>query len=281
MLFTGRHETVWRFSRPVFLEPHLVRLTPRHGATQRLESFSMRVDPAPAGASDIEDASGNHVRWLWFEGLHASLTVSTAFTARTLRANPFDYLLAPGAGRLPPEFAPEEHGVLAACLKPVQRAAKAETLARELAAKVGGDTQAFLFALNAWLYERVEVAVRAEPGIRTPDETLTLGGGACRDTSLVFMAACRAVGIPARFVSCYQQGDPDQPERDLHACAEAYLPGAGWRGFDPTLGLAVADAHLALCASPEPGLTAPVAGSFRGTGAASAISHRIEFTVTP
>ncbi|WP_243310443.1 transglutaminase family protein [Fundidesulfovibrio agrisoli] len=280
MLFTGEHEIAWRYSRPVFLEPHLVRLTPRQDGAQRLESFVLRVWPEPAGRCEITDADGNQACWLWFEGLHESLTVSTSFTARTLRHNPFDYLLLQGAEKLPLELSPLERAVLAPSLGPIPGAERAEGLGRELARAAGYETLAFLNELNARLYRDIAVTVREEPGVLTPDATLAAGCGACRDASLVFMAACRAVGLPARYLSCYQQGDADQPERDLHACVEVYLPGAGWRGYDPTLGLAVADAHLALCASPEPALTAPSTGSFRGTGAESELSHRIALTVT-
>lgn len=276
MLFTGEHETIWHFSRPVFLEPHLVRLFPRQDRSQRLESFTMRVLPEPAGSSEIEDAEGNQACWLWFEGQHASLTITTCFSARTLRTNPFDYLLDPGAHQLAPQFPDKEQDVLGPCLAAVSESDKAAQLGREIAESTGRNTLAFLNGLNSWLYSNIAVVIRPDPGIQSPDLTLALGSGACRDTALVFMAACRAVGIPARYLSCYQAGDADQTQRDLHACAEIYLPGAGWRGYDPTLGLAVSDAHLALCASSEPVLTAPVAGTFRGSGVSSRITHRIE-----
>lgn len=280
MLFTGTHVTRWRFSRPVFLEPHLVRLTPRTDAAQRLESFTLDVTPEPSGRAEIEDAGGNRAWKLWFEGLHDELAVTTAFRARTLRQNPFDYLLDSGAQRLPPALSGPERAALAPCLAPVAAGEAAQRLGRDLARAAGGDCVAFLGALTARLYEHVAVAVREEPGLQTPDETLSTRSGACRDTALVFLAACRAVGVPARFASCYQQGDADQPERDLHACAEAYLPGAGWRGWDPTLGLATADAHLMLCAGHHPALAAPVTGTFRGTGVASEMTHRIDLHVT-
>lgn len=75
------------------------------------------------------------------------------------------------------------------------------------------------------------------------------------------MEVCRAVGIGARFVSGYQEGNPDQQQRDLHAWAEVYLPGGGWRGYDPTLGLAVADRHMGLAASASPSYAASVSGN--------------------
>ena len=93
------------------------------------------------------------------------------------------------------------------------------------------------------------------------------------------MEVCRAAGIPARFASCYQAGDPGQLERDLHAYPEVYLPGAGWRGYDPTLGLVVSESHLAICASPLPLETAPLSGTFRGSGARGELEHQIELEI--
>ena len=70
------------------------------------------------------------------------------------------------------------------------------------------------------------------------------------------MAVCRAVGLAARFVSGYEAGDPAY-EQMLHAWAEVYLPGAGWRGYDPTMGIAVCDRHVAIAASGWPRYAAP------------------------
>jgi len=76
VLFRGEHETSYRYSRPVFLEPHLVRLAPLGIASQRLEAFALEVFPAPAGRCDILDPRGNPATRLWFHGLPEALTVN-------------------------------------------------------------------------------------------------------------------------------------------------------------------------------------------------------------
>jgi len=95
------------------------------------------------------------------------------------------------------------------------------------------------------------------------------------------MAVCRSVGLAARFVSGYQEGDPDMEERHLHAWPEVYVPGGGWRGYDPTHGLNVADRHIALAASHWAKGTLPVKGNFRKTGAAARMSYHISLATIP
>jgi transglutaminase-like putative cysteine protease len=95
---------------------------------------------------------------------------------------------------------------------------------------------------------------------------------------MLFVEACRSVGLASRFVSGYSMHHPPEvSEHELHAWAEVYLPGAGWRGYDPSLGLAVADGHVVLAATPDHRLAAPVTGHYRGTGASS--DMRYELTV--
>ena len=272
------HETRYRFSRPVFLEPHLIRLKPRQDAGQELESFALSVSPEPVGQCEILDACGNAAHWLWFEGMWEELIVHTEFTARTLRDNPFDYLLHPCAFTLPLDLPVLEREALAPFVRPGSPSTR--NLAKKIMAETGGDSLAFLNSLNTWIYQNITIIPRLEPGLYTTETTLQYGRGACRDVSLVFMEVCREAGIPARFVSGYQIGDPEQTERDLHAYPEVYLPGAGWRGYDPTLGLTVVGGHLAICASSEPELTAPITGAFRGS-ATHELLHKIHLEALP
>lgn len=98
--------------------------------------------------------------------------------------------------------------------------------------------------------------------------------------AVLFMEVCRSVGIPARFVSGYSEGDIDMERRHLHAWPEVYLPGAGWRGFDPTLGLATADRHVAVAASHSAEGATPVMGAFWNLQASSQLECQLELLVS-
>jgi transglutaminase-like putative cysteine protease len=99
--------------------------------------------------------------------------------------------------------------------------------------------------------------------------------------AMLFIAACRSQGLAARFVSGYSiHHPPEVTEQELHAWAEVYLPGGGWRGYDPSLGLAVADGHVALVSAPDHQLAAPVSGSYRGTGVQAQLSYQVKISST-
>ncbi len=93
---------------------------------------------------------------------------------------------------------------------------------------------------------------------------------------MLFMQCSRACGLPARFTSGYNEIDIETDDRHLHGWAEVYIPGAGWRGYDPTLGLAVADKHIAVASTTDPSTSHPVTGTFRATGATTELKYKIE-----
>ena len=133
----------------------------------------------------------------------------------------------------------------------------------------------FLAVLNGRISSGYEVTVREEGDPLPAEETLKSAKAACRDLAMLFIECCRILGIATRFVSGYQQGDQVSDRRDMHAWAEVYLPGGGWRGYDPTYGLAVADRHIAVAASATPRLAGPLSGSFRGSGVTSTMETKI------
>ncbi len=279
MKYSVSHSTVYSYSRQVFLEPHLIRICPRSDPGQRLLSFDLKVTPQPAGMSDGIDAEINPFHLAWFNDLTDRFQIEARFVVQTLKANPFDSFVISG-DTLPLKFSEDESRVLAPCLDctPLNNGGDAQAvdkLLRFVEQRCGATVLDFLNYLNTCLFEKVDKVVRMDSGLQSVSQTLETSRGACRDTALVFMAVCRAAGIPARFVSGCQEGDPDSQEADLHGWAEVYLPGFGWRGYDPTHGLAVADRHIAYAASAVVANASPVSGSFRGTGAAAQMQHRI------
>lgn len=267
MLFTIDHTTEYRFTRPVFLEPHQLRFQPRSDAAQRLVRFDLTIDPPPAGTSHVLDADGNLVTTAWFEDLHEHMTIHAASEVETLRENPFDYLLTPANSRLPVGYQPWELSQLSHACRRVNVPAAADPV-RELAEKVReasrGELVPFLTRLSTTICDRFNLIRRESGAPWAPSVTFEQRQGACRDLAALFTDACRVVGLAARFVSGYQETYRSTDKRDLHAWAEVYIPGAGWRSYDPSRGLAVGDRHVAVAAAADPQNAAPVSATYRG-----------------
>ncbi|MFI5323509.1 MAG: transglutaminase N-terminal domain-containing protein [Thermodesulfobacteriota bacterium] len=272
------HTTRYKYSENVFLDPHTIRLRPKSDGSQRLLSFDIGIDPEPDGMANIVDVAGNDSTCVWFSGKHDHLTITTRSEVETLRTNPFDYVVTEPSVLKIPVFYPKYY---VPSLKPyIMRNSEPEGQVDRFVADVMGesgvDTLPFLAALNMRIYNTFEQLIRHE-GLPYPAEiTLGSGRGTCRDLTVLFMEACRAVGIAARFVSGYRENEMMDEERQLHAWAEVYIPGGGWRGYDPSAGLAVADQHITVSAGVIPEEAAPLTGSYRGSGARSIIDFEIE-----
>jgi transglutaminase-like putative cysteine protease len=259
--WTVHHSTRYAYAAPVFLEPQTLRLTPCTDASQRLTAFDMQISPVPAGRSENVDLAGNHTTRVWFEGETQSLAIEVEATVETQRDDPFDYLWD-GPRTLPMRYAEELREPM--WVYSGERALReVGALADEAAVEAGGDAQQFPRTLAAMIHGRCRQEHRHEGNARPGDETLRLGEGSCRDLTQLFLEAARGKGFAGRFVSGYV-ADDEENSRELHAWAELYLPGGGWRGFDPTTGLAVGAYHIALARGADALHAAPVSGHIRG-----------------
>lgn len=257
------HRTTYIYDRPVRLGPQSIRLRPMPGTYAPVLSYGLRVEPAPASTHWQQDALGNCLARIVMPGPVSRLDVFVELLADLAPADPFDFLIEPEASSWPFTYAPGVADDLAA----FRRADHAGPLLAGLQDDTAeaGPTVAKLLELNRRVRDGVAYITRMDPGVWDADHTLREARGSCRDSAWVLIQLLRLHGIAARFVSGYlvqlaseeRAGD----SADLHAWAEAYLPGAGWIGLDPTSGLLAAEGHLPLAASPHPIQAAPVTGT--------------------
>lgn len=266
MWFRIRHRTTYSYERPVGLGPHRLRLTPRAGPGVAVMHHRLEVDPPPRIRWQGLDPDGNVITGLEFSGETHHLSIESHFELSTDPAGAEPRADAgPAGGTLLPEpYGPALRRRLAPWLGHGEPATSVGELAASLERRAE-DGLSFLCDLNRHLHRHMEREIRDTGSARPPEETLHLGRGACRDLTMLFVAVCRSRGWAARFVSGYQaHGDPGASRRHMHAWPEVYLPGAGWRGFDPTHGRSVGEGHVALAAAADPADAAPVEGSFLG-----------------
>ena len=263
MRFEIDHRTRYSYSGPVRLGHHLIRLQPSDNGYQRVIAHELIIDPQPALITENLDAWGNRVSEVWFEGETVHLDIRVSLTVETLRHNAFDYLLAPYPLSLPLAYG-DDAPALRACLAPVDDEAAVADFVAPMLALHRNDPLGFLDALNARIHGFYHHGLRLDGPARGPAETIGRGEGVCRDLTVLFMAASRAAGIAARFVSGYQKGDGSRKVRYLHAWPEVYLPGGGWRAYDPTHNAVVTDAHVAVARAGNPAGTMPLKGGFSG-----------------
>ncbi|NJR66302.1 MAG: transglutaminase family protein [Leptolyngbyaceae cyanobacterium CRU_2_3] len=265
--------TIYQYDHPVTLAPHVIGLRPRCDAQQKLHQFSLALEPQPKQMSETVDLDGNSIIKTWFSNEPITqFTLKASSEVETLCVNPFAYLLEPWASSLPIDYPnsllsrlqPYLSGQFSKFAGTGTIDPEAMILAQDIWQATQGNMTSFLTELNQRIYTSCGYLLR-ETGLPLPPGlTWRTKQGSCRDYAVLFIEVCRAVGIAARFVSGYQEGDPDRPDRHLHAWAEAYLPGAGWRGYDPTQGLVVSDRHIALVSSAAAADTTPVRGQIQG-----------------
>ena len=276
MRFSTSHVTQYRYSAPVRFSPHRLRLAPRPDGIV-LHEQSLRVGPMPTSTDVVADPWGNAVTRVDFDGEADSLRIESRFVVETAAPPP------PADRGLPPLPWPVPPRDRWADFRPAGFAeASVGTFAADLARDVGWSALAFVERLNRVIHTDIRHDIRDGGAARSPAETLAVGHGACRDVTVLFLAAARSLGLAARFVSGYQaEADTPDGRRHLHAWPEVFLPGSGWHGFDPTHGLAVGDGHVALCAAPDQASTMPVEGGFWGSGVTSTLDYDVTIATAP
>ena len=264
MLIKILHRTHYHYSQPVFLEPFTVMLRPRSDASQTVRHYHIKVTPQPSGITHFTGLYGNNTETIWFNGMHENLLIEVDTLVETHRGDPYDFFVTdPAALTLPLTYEPHIARVLAHYLIRDMDSPGVVAFTQEILQVTQHATLPFLALLAKQVYDRFKYVMREFGDPRTPEETLKAGEGSCRDFSVFFVDVCRSVGIAARFVSGYCIGT-EIADSDMHAWVEIYLPGAGWRGYDPSRGALISDEYVAVAAGQRSQDAAPTFGSFRG-----------------
>lgn len=266
------HRTYYNFSAAVRLEPHVLRLRPREGHELRIESSTLEITP-PASLRWHRDVEDNSVAIATFDSPANQLVIESEVIIQQYNQAPLDFLVADYATDYPFAYTPEDRLVLSPYLN------CAEHAAGDPLAEWGGhvwqsgeqlQTYTLLQRLSVHIHQTLSYQLREEPGVQTPAETLSRGTGSCRDFAYLFIETVRRLGLASRFVSGYLHALPSPVNFGAtHAWAEVYLPGAGWKGFDPTIGEIAGTHHIAVAVARLPESVSPIAGSFVGPPGAS------------
>ena len=266
------HTSHYCYDRPVHLGPQIVRLRPAPHCRSRVLSYSLKVEPAEHFINWQQDPFANYQARLVFPEKTTEFKVTVDLVVEMAVFNPFDFFLEPDAENFPFNYSTAGREELAPYLATTPLTPRLKQYLASID-RQKMRTIDFLVGLNQRLQSDINYLIRMEPGVQTPEETLSKASGSCRDSGWLLVQLLRHCGLAARFVSGYLiQLKPDiKPVEgpsgaasdftDLHAWCEVYLPGAGWIGLDPTSGLLAGEGHIPLACTPNPGAAAPVEGA--------------------
>lgn len=260
------HVTEYLFPTPVSLLPHRLLLRPRENHNVRIESSTLEISPAHT-LQWKRDVLDNSVAVVNFSEPSDRLRIASSVVIQHYEdapldffvddfavTHPFDYALADRA-----ELLPFQQAVYPSDREIVNRWLSGLGLQRPM------ETFTLLDRMNHEIANKFVYQMREEPGVQPPALTLKSNSGSCRDFAALFMEACRHLGLASRFVSGYvYSAATEAGNASTHAWSEVYLPGAGWKGFDPTSGVVAGNRHIAAAVARHPEDVPPVAGSYLG-----------------
>ena len=274
VLYEIVHTTIYHYQQPVSFGEHRVMFRPRDSHDLRVIATDLEVSPE-CMVRMIQDPHSNSVALVQPLESATELKIVCSFTIEHAHTNNLELPLAPSAEVFPFAYSLEERFDLEQYLRPHHDdpGGHLTAWARQFIRTDGlTGTRDLLVKMNQFIRANFGYAARDEQGTQTPQETLKLSTGSCRDFALLMMEAVRRLGIATRFVSGYLY-DPALDGADgaatvgagaTHAWLQAYLPGAGWVPFDPTNNLLGGNQLIRVGVARDPSQAAPIAGSWYG-----------------
>jgi uncharacterized protein (DUF2126 family) len=269
------HKTSYHYDRHVGLSPHQVRLRPAPHSRTPILAYSLTVSPKQHFLNWQQDPYGNYIARFVFPERTNELCFTVDLIADLTVINPFDFFVEKSAETYPFEYDAALTFELAPYLQPDPTTPLLIDWLQRFRAALPAKPMSisdFLVFINQRLQADIGYLVRMEPGVQTPEQTLSLKCGSCRDTAWLLVQIMRQLGLAARFVSGYliqlvaDVKALDGPSgttvdfTDLHAWTEVFIPGAGWVGLDATSGLLAGEGHIPLACTAMPSSAAPVTG---------------------
>lgn len=259
------HTTEYKYKEPVSFGVHRILMRPREGHDLRIIKTAVEVVPA-CSIEWVRDIQGNSIAFVTFLEASALLRIHSDLivdlheerlmdlgVSSLAQEYPFQYPADEQIDILPfrlPSY-PHDGEILLQWLRGVYQPGTVV------------NTLELLQRLNTAVFNTIQYSWREEYGVQLPCETLRLGTGSCRDYAVFLMETARHLGFAARFVTGYIQMNQGQ-HGATHAWTEIYLPGAGWRGFDPTNNKMAGSEHVVVAVTREQEKASPISGSWQG-----------------
>lgn len=260
-----KHLTEYTFPAQVTLNQHKLLLRPREGHDVRIESSKLEITPA-YNIKWQRDVFDNSLAIVNFPERSNKLTIASDVVIQHYEHAPFDFMLESYATHYPFTYALDEQAYLAIFQQATfYKDQYIVNIWLQQLGLFGMQTFNLLIHLNQTISRNFRYQIREEAGVQSPSQTLSQHSGSCRDFATLFIEACRCLGLASRFVSGYLHAPATEVgNATTHAWAEVYLPGTGWKGFDPTAGEVTGNRHIAVAVARNPEAVPPISGSFIG-----------------
>jgi transglutaminase-like putative cysteine protease len=255
MRLAVHHSTTYTYSESARKVIQLLRVTPSSFSGQAVLDWRIDVD-CDAKLREGRDGYGNITHMLYVDRPTPSLSITIA--GRVLTEDKAGVVQG-----LPNDLPP---GVF---LRPTALTAVGPTIA-ELAGRLRrrkGSVIERLHDFVGWLHNNIRFDTDATEVETTAEQANAAGHGVCQDFTHIFIAACRAAGIPARYISGHLfRRDGQHLQEAAHAWAEAWVDDLGWVAFDTLNGISTDDAYIRIACGLDYRDAAPIAGARAGGG---------------
>jgi transglutaminase-like putative cysteine protease len=268
MNYSVHHITRFRYKPPVRESVMELRMQPRSEGNQRCLSFELKVKP-DALIMQYRDFLGNIVHHFDIPGKHAELNMKAQSVVEILPVSTLDPKIPPNWLELD---AAVEAGNFWETMLPSDFArptALLQQLARELRIERNTAPLETLLEINHGIHDAFEYVPQSTSVDSPIDQAISARQGVCQDFAHIMIALVRGLKVPCRYVSGYlfhANGEQSTTEGASHAWVEAFLPGLGWTGFDPTNDMLCSDRHIRVAVGRDYADVPPARGVYKGGG---------------